>query len=328
MPHGLKRFDRNSLQMKPLSERENLIPLASFATLDQPIERLADSSFSEIARRMLRAREEKAAIILMMGAHLLRAGTSRYIIDLLRKGLFTHIGMNGAGAIHDFEMALIGATTESVAQYISEGQFGLWTETGRINEIVKQGVVQGLGYGEAVGKAISEGDFPHKEISILAAAYELRVPATIHVGVGYDITHEHPNCDGAAIGQASYDDFLIFAETVTHLEKGVLLNFGSAVMGPEVYLKALSMARNIAHQEGRRIADFTTAVFDIFPLDRDLSREPGKEDYRYYYRPLKTILVRTVRDGGTSFYVRGDHRRTLATLYSWLEELSCGNSKA
>ncbi len=323
MPHP--RFDRSALQIKPLAERENLIQLASFATLEQPIERLPDPSFNEIARRMLAAREEKAAIILMMGAHLLRAGTSRYIIDLLRKGLLTHIGMNGAGAIHDYEMALIGATTESVARYISDGQFGLWTETGRINEIVKQGVADGLGFGEAVGKAISEGEFPHKGISILAAAYEFRVPVTIHVGIGYDITHEHANCDGAAIGQASYDDFLIFAQTVTRLEKGVLLNFGSAVMGPEVYLKALSMARNVARQQGRRIANFTTAVFDIFPLDADLGHEPGKEDYRYYYRPLKTILVRTVRDGGTSFYVRGDHRRTMPTLYSWLEELNCGN---
>ena len=324
MPHA--RFDRSALQIKPLAERENLIPLADFATLDQPIERLPDASFSEIARRILRAREEKAARILMMGAHLLRAGNSRYIIDLIRRGLLTHVGMNGAGAIHDFEMALIGATTESVTQYISTGQFGLWRETGRINDIVKQGVAEGLGFGEAVGKAISEGDFPHKEISILAAAYELGIPATIHVGVGYDITHEHPNCDGAAIGQASYDDFLVFTQTVTCLEKGVLLNFGSAVMGPEVYLKALSMARNVARRQGRRIADFTTAVFDIFPLDANLGREPGKEDYRYYYRPLKTILIRTVRDGGTSFYVRGDHRRTLPTLYSWLKELSSGNS--
>jgi hypothetical protein len=324
MPY--KRFDRSRLVIKPLGEREHLIQLASFATLDQPIERLPDASFAEIARRMVKASEDKAAIILMMGAHLLRAGNSRYIIDLLRKGLLTHIAMNGAGVIHDYEMALVGATTESVSRYISEGQFGLWTETGGINEIVKHGVACGLGFGEAVGKAISEGEFPYKEVSILAVAYELRVPVTIHVGLGYDITHEHPNCDGAAIGQASYEDFLIFAESVTHLENGVLLNFGSAVMGPEVYLKALSMARNVARQEGRRIAHFTTAVFDIFPLDADLSHEPGKDDYRYYYRPLKTILVRTVRDGGTSLYVRGDHRRTLPTLYSHLEELTLGKA--
>ena len=320
------RFDRSRLNIRPLAERENLIELASFARLEHPIERLSDPSFPEIARRVLQARDDKAAVILMMGAHLLRAGNSRYIIDLLRRGLLTHIAMNGAGVIHDYEMALIGATTESVARYISEGQFGLWAETGRINEIVKDGVACGLGFGEAVGKSISEGPFPHKEISILAAAYELRIPVTIHVGLGYDIIHEHPNCDGAAVGQASYDDFLIFAQAVTGLERGVLLNFGSAVMGPEVYLKALSMARNVARQEGRGIAHFTTAVFDIFPLDADLSHEPGKDDYRYYYRPLKTILVRTVRDGGTSFYIRGDHRRTLPTLYSHLEELSRGKS--
>ncbi|MFB3902551.1 MAG: hypothetical protein ACE15E_03800 [Acidobacteriota bacterium] len=320
------RFDRATLQIKPLADRENLIELASFPTLDQPIKRLPDPSFSEIARRILRAREEKAVVVLMMGAHLLRAGASRYIIDLLHRGLLTHIAMNGAGAIHDYEMALIGATTESVAQYISEGQFGLWTETGRINEIVKQGVAVGLGFGEAVGKAIFENRFPHKDISILAAAHELHIPVTIHVGIGYDIIHEHPNCDGGAIGQASYDDFLIFTHAITQLEGGVLLNFGSAVMGPEVYLKALSMARNAARQQGRQIAHFTTAVFDIFPVDADPSSEPGKEDYRYYYRPLKTILIRTVRDGGTSFYIRGDHRRTMPTLYSWLKELSCGTA--
>jgi hypothetical protein len=115
---------------------------------------------------------------------------------------------------------------------------------------------------------------------------------------------------------------------VNHLEGGVLLNFGSSVMGPEVYLKALSMARNVARQQGRSIRQFTTAVFDIFPLEGDLTQEPPRDDFRYYYRPLKTILLRTVRDGGTSFYLRGDHRSTLPTLYSHLEELSVGQRKA
>lgn len=323
MPY--RRFDRSKLQLKPLGEREHLIRLADFATLDQPIDRLDHPAFPEIAKRILAARRQGAPVILMMGAHLLRAGTSRYIIDLMDQGLLTHIAMNGAGAIHDFEMALVGATTESVARYISEGQFGLWHETGGINRIVSEGVKTRLGFGEAVGKAIAEGPFPFREISILAAGHRLRLPVTIHVGIGYDITHEHPDCDGAAIGQASYDDFLIFAEAITRLENGVLLNFGSAVMGPEVYLKALSMARNVSQQQGRRIAHFTTAVFDLFPLDSELEREPGRDDFRYYYRPLKTILQRTVRDGGTSFYVRGDHRRTFPTLHSFLKELNRGH---
>ena len=157
--------------------------------------------------------------------------------------------------------------------------------------------------------------FPHTDISILAAGYRLRVPVTVHIGVGQDIIHEHPNCDGAALGEASYRDFLIFTQTVAQLQGGVMLNFGTAVMGPEVYLKALSMARNVAHQEGRQINQFTTAVFDLIDLGDDLGHEAPKTDARYYYRPFKTILVRTVQDGGESFYVKGDHRATLTTLY-------------
>jgi hypothetical protein len=322
------RFDRSRLELKPLSERRNLITLSDFPDLTQPIERLEDPRFREVASRMVRARENDASVVLMMGAHLLRAGASRYIIDLMKRGLLTHVAMNGAGAIHDYEMALIGATTESVADYISEGRFGLWRETGNLNEMLALGVKQGLGFGEAVGREISLGACPYKEISILAAGYNLRVPVTIHVGIGYDIIHEHPNCDGAAVGQASYEDFLIFAEGINRLERGVFLNFGSAVMGPEVYLKALSMARNIARQEGRSITDFTTAVFDLLPLGEDFHGEPERDDFRYYYRPLKTILVRTVRDGGTSFYFCGHHHQTFPTLYSYLKDASRGKPKA
>ena len=232
----------------------------------------------------------------------------------MERGFVDHLAMNGAGPIHDWEFALIGASTESVARYIQTGEFGLWEETGRMNDVIRDGARDGLGLGEAVGRAILDGPFPHKDVSVLAAAARLGVPATVHVGVGYDILHEHPNCDGAALGAASYHDFLVFAQTVTRLEGGVLLNFGSAVMGPEVYLKALAMARNVAHQEGRVIRNFTTAVFDLMPLDGDTRRQAPKTDPRYYYRPWKTILVRTVADGGESFYLQGDHRATVPHL--------------
>ena len=223
--------------------------------------------------------------------------------------------MNGAGPIHDWELALIGATTESVARYIQTGEFGLWQETGRMNDAIRAGAAAGLGLGEALGRAIIDGDFPHCDVSVLGAAVRLGVPLTVHVGVGYDIIHEHPNCDGAALGATSYRDFLIFAQTVTRLEGGVMLNYGSAVMGPEVYLKALSMARNVALQDGGVIKNFTTAVFDLVPLDGDTRQQAPKSDPRYYYRPWKTILVRTVADGGESFYVQGDHRETVPALY-------------
>jgi hypothetical protein len=149
---------------------------------------------------------------------------------------------------------------------------------------------------------------------VCAAAYRAGVPVTVHVGIGSDILHEHPNCDGAAIGAASYRDFLIFARAVERLEGGVMLAFGSAVMAPEVYLKALAMARNVARQERREIRRFTTAVFDIVPIQGDVRRELPKSDPGYYFRPHKTILVRTVADGGESYYFCGDHRATLPAL--------------
>jgi hypothetical protein len=233
----------------------------------------------------------------------------------MERGLISLIARNGAGPIHDWEFARVGASTESVARYVRTGEFGLWTETGAINDALAAGVADGLGFGEAVGRAIAEGDFPHKEVSVLAAAYRLGVPVTVHIGIGYDIIHEHPNADGAVLGRASYTDFLVFAEHLRRLEGGVVLNFGSAVMGPEVYLKALAMARNVASQRGEQIAKFTTAVFDLIPLDDDYHKQAPKSDPRYYYRPWKTILVRTVADGGESFYVQGDHRQTVPALW-------------
>ena len=148
----------------------------------------------------------------------------------------------------------------------------------------------------------------------------MQIPVTAHVAIGQDIIHEHPNCDPGALGASSYTDFLIFTESMTQLEGGVFLNFGTAVNGPEVYLKALSMARNAARQEGESIRNFATAVFDLVELGEDTKHEAAKDDPRYYFRPYKTILVRTVADGGESFYVKGDHRQTLPALYHLLVE--------
>ncbi|MFW6437934.1 MAG: hypothetical protein ACOCZ7_02875, partial [Armatimonadota bacterium] len=162
---------------------------------------------------------------------------------------------------------------------------------------------------------IETGMFPHSDISVLAAAYRLGVPATIHVSIGYDIAHEHPNCDGAAIGEASYTDFLIFAKSIENLEGGAYLTFGTQVMGPEVYLKALAMARNVAIQEGREVADFTTAVFDLKDLPGNYHEQPSQGDPNYYFRPWKTILVRTVADGGESFYFQAPHAESIPALW-------------
>jgi len=194
----------------------------------------------------------------------------------------------------------------------------MWRETGELNDIVAAGNAEGLGFGQAVGRAISQSRYPHKDISVFAAAWETGTPMTVHVGIGYDILHQHPNFDAAATGQTSYRDFLTLAGVIENLSGGVVLCFGTAVMGPEVYLKALSMARNVATAEGRSIRDFTSAVFDLVDLRGDLQTEAPKDTPEYYYRPFKTILVRTVRDGGESFYIRGDHLATIPALHRLL----------
>ena len=307
------QFDRSRLRLQPLAKRQHDLTLDILQPLDAPVE-FAHPSIPLIGQRLRDAQARGAARIFMMGAHVLRAGTQLHLIDLMERGLVSLIAMNGAGPIHDWEFALIGASTESVARYVSSGEFGLWEETGKMNDAITKGVKDGLGLGESIGRAIAEGLFPHKHASVLAAAYRLKVPVTVHIGIGYDIIHEHPNADGGVLGRASYTDFLVFAEHVRKLEGGIVLNFGSAVMGPEVYLKALAMARNVAHQTGERIAKFTTAAFDLIPLGDDYHTQAPKTDPRYYFRPWKTILVRTVADGGESFYVQGDHKETVPAV--------------
>lgn len=311
-------FDTSRLKLRPLAERVHDMSLDEILDLDSNSEPFEDEGLNAVAIKIREARKNNRPVILMMGAHVIKVGLSRFIIDLIERDLVTHVAGNGACAIHDYEMALVGATTESVANYIRTGEFGLWTETGRLNELADGAAEEGIGFGEAVGREIRDAKLPHADISIYAAALRRNVPATVHVSIGYDIVHEHPNCSGSAVGQASYTDFLVFTESVSHLEGGVLLNVGSAVMGPEVYLKALSMARNVASQEGRTISRFTTAVFDLIDLGTGLDAEAPKSDPRYYYRPFKTILVRTVRDGGESHYICGDHVQTIPALHRLL----------
>jgi hypothetical protein len=309
------QFDRSRLILRPLCERVHDMTLDDVLQLDDPVAPLDNPDLDAVAAAMRAARADGRPVIWMMGAHVIKQGLSRFVVDLLRRGVITHVAMNGACTIHDWELALIGATTESVANYIREGEFGLWHETGAVNEAAKAAAAEGIGLGEAIGRMIRQANPPHLEVSIVATAHELSVPATVHLGIGYDITHEHPNCDGAALGAASYADFLVFAEAIRSLEGGVFLNFGSAVMGPEVYLKALSMARNLARQDGQEIRRFLTANFDLHDLGQDCHKQAPKSHPMYYYRPWKTILVRTVADGGQSVYIQADHRQSIPNLW-------------
>lgn len=315
-------FDRSRLILRPLSEREHDLNRDVILNLDAPIPAYDNPRLTILADRIIAAKARGATVMLMIGAHVIRAGVNRFLIDLMKKGYISLIGTNGACAIHDMEFAMIGQTTESVAKYISEGQFGLWQETGRVNEAAIYAKENGYGLGESVGKMIFESplDFPYRDTSLFASGYRLGVPLTVHVGIGQDIVHEHPNFDGAAVGESSYRDFLTLAHFVENLEGGVMLNIGTAVMGPEVYLKALSMARNVAFQEGRVIQHFTTAVFDMVDLGDDPTAEAPKTNAIYYFRPYKTVLVRTVADGGESYYIRGDHRATLTHLHRLVME--------
>jgi hypothetical protein len=306
-------FDRSRLKLLPLGERTHDMDLGYLLPADAPSD-YVHPDLAAVASAIREAKAKGASRILMMGAHVIKMGASRVVIDLLERGAFTHVALNGACTIHDYELARIGASTESVARYIREGQFGLWQETGLLNDWIREAADAGLGLGENLGRHLAESDYPHADVSVLAAAYRLNIPATVHVGVGYDIIHEHPNCNGAALGEASYRDFLIFARTVENLEGGVMLDFGSAIMAPEVYLKALAMARNVARQQGREIRHFTTAVFDMLHIGGDIHKELPKTDPGYYFRPHKTILVRTVADGGMSYYFRVDHRASVAAL--------------
>jgi hypothetical protein len=309
-------FDRRQIELARLIERGHDLKAGDCNALSAPCARYAHPEFPELIEALVQARHRGRPVILMMGGHAIKLGLSRYLVDLIERGFVTHLATNGAGMIHDFELAGGGGTSEDVSKWIQRGQFGLWQETSRLNDVILQAANRGEGLGEAVGRVIEEDQFPFRHLSIAAAGWRMGVPVTSHVGIGSDIIHAHANCDGAALGSASYTDFLIFAHSVAQLEGGVFLNVGSAVTGPEVYLKALSMARNVARQRGRKITDFTTAVFDLVELPANFRQgPPGKNHPQYYYRPWKTILVRTVADGGQSYFFSGDLQTTLPSLW-------------
>jgi hypothetical protein len=311
-------FDRRELQLKGLTLRESALRHEQCKPLHAPDHLVSSASLSNLCHCISRQENRSSASLFFTGGHPIKLGLSRYLINLIERGFITHFATNGAGLIHDFELALAGETSEDVHRWIQAGQFGLWQETSRLNDIIREAAHREEGLGEAVGRTIEEECFPHHDLSIAAACWRQGIPCTCHVSIGSDIIHAMPNCDGAALGQTSYTDFLIFAQTVSQLEGGVFVNIGSAVTGPEVFLKALSMARNIAHQHDQRIEQFTTAVFDLIPLPENYrDGPPSKDDPLYYFRPWKTLLCRTVT-GGQSYYICGDHRQTIPTLWHHL----------
>ncbi len=309
----MQPIDLSLVKTYPLAERRNLVHLSDLLAPETSPPPFDSPELDTVVARIVSARRAGRPVIWMMGAHVVKSGLSRLLIRLMERGVITHVAGNGAVSIHDFELSLIGETSEDVAHSLEDGSFGMAEETGRLlNRAIRQGARDGLGYGEAVGRFIAEhGDlFPHRDIGILYNAYRLRIPATIHVTLGADIIHQHPAADFAAIGAASGLDFRRFAASVAQLEGGVFLNFGSAVTGPEVFLKALSIARNLGHT----VAHITTANFDLIPLG-DYRRPVTTDEPVYYYRPRKNIVNRPTSLGGEGYHITGDHRVTIPNLY-------------
>jgi len=249
---------------------------------------LAGNDFTEVVDRFVRAAASGKTIILAMGAHAIKVGLNPIILDLLNRRILTSIAMNGAGIIHDAEVAMVGCTSEDVAEQIGSGNFGMAEETGKLlNAAISEGAKQGLGIGRSVGAMLIRENFPYNRYSLLARAFELDIPVTVHVAIGTDIIHFHPNVDGASIGKASHLDFRIFARLVSTLEEGVFINLGSAVILPEVFLKALTLVRNLGYQA----RDFTTVNMDFIR----------------HYRPITNVVHRPTLDGGKGYNLVGHH---------------------
>lgn len=262
---------------------------------------LAASDLKAVAKAIIVARKMNRHVILGMGAHPIKVGLSPIIIDLMKRGIITALASNGACIVHDFELSLIGRTSEDVASEVSSGRFGMARETGReLNTAISSGVKKGLGIGKAVGEYIHDSKNSHKNMSIFSEAFSLKVPASVHVAVGTDIIHMHPEADGAMIGEGSLRDFRLLASVVSDLEGGVYINLGSAVILPEVFLKALTVARNL----GNKIDDFTTVNMDFIQ----------------HYRPRENVIRRPTMIKGRSYALTGHHEIMLPLLAAMVIE--------
>lgn len=257
---------------------------------------LAGNDIKQVVDKIIAARKKNKPVIFFMGAHVIKCGMNPVIIELLKRGVISLIGLNGAGIIHDFEIAMIGETSEDVEKNLTSGSFGMAEETGALlNEAINMGIDRGKGIGSAVGSAILKSKFRYKSLSICAAAEKLNVPVTVHVAVGTDIIHQHPSCDGAALGEGSLSDFHVLTDMVAGLGNGgVVVNLGSAVVLPEVFVKALNLARN----SGRGVKNFTCANFD-------------KIDH---YRPYQNIVKRPTVTGGLGVTIIGQHEIMIPLL--------------
>jgi len=301
------RADLTKIRTIPLNARKCKVAIKDFAKLtkkgssfksfyDSLPDILASQNFRVLVDKIVESYRKEKMVILMMGAHVIKCGLSPLIIDLMKRGVVKAVALNGAGVIHDTEIAMIGRTSEDVGEGILDGSFGMAKETASfINGAINDGFSDGIGIGEAVGSAIVKNRLPHRNLSILANGHELNIPVTAHVAIGTDIIHQHPSANGEAIGEGSLLDFRNFIYSISRLQGGVAVNLGSAVILPEVFLKAVTVARNL----GNKLDVFTTANFDMISQ----------------YRPYQNILSRPTSKGGKGYNITGHHEIMIPFLY-------------
>lgn len=254
-----------------------------------------------VVEAVVRAREKGRPVVLAIGGHVIKCGLQPVLKKLIDEGIITAVAMNGSAAIHDFEVSLIGATSEDVGAALHSGDFGFSEETGGgMNRALKSALPQGIGFGEAIGRSIIEEAHPFRDFSLLAACVQKGIPVTVHVALGTDIIHQHPEADGAVTGEMTFRDFRLLTAVVADLHGGVWLNIGSAVLLPEVFLKALSIAQNLGH----RVDDFTTANFDMIQ----------------HYRPQANVVKRPTSASGKGFTITGHHEINIPLLAAALLE--------
>jgi hypothetical protein len=279
-------------------------PLAVNATVSDFLASLPNQllghDFPELVNRLVAVRQADRPLVVGMGAHVIKVGLNPVLIDLMERSVITGLALNGAGIVHDTEIAMAGRTSEEVEQVLGTGAFGAARETGEVvNGAICRGAEKGIGIGQAVGEFLLEQEFPHNDMSLLASARRLGVPVTVHVAMGTDIVHIHPTADGAAIGKAGHHDFRLFCAMVADLEGGAYLNLGSAVLLPEVFLKAITVARNLGHT----VDHFVTANFDFIRQ----------------YRSTTNVVNRPTASGGKGYNITGHHEIMIPLLAAALK---------
>jgi len=306
MPDPTRPADLGRVTTYPLAQRSNKVRIDEFARpvnassslgdfLDGLPDILAVKTLRELAAAIVQAREADKPVVAALGAHVIKVGLAPVLIRMLEEKTISAIAMNGAGAIHDWEIAAIGATSEDVARVLHQGKFGMAEETGKaLNAAAAEAAKTGEGFGAALGRRIVEAKLPHRHASLLARAHDLSIPVTVNVAIGSDIVHQHPAADGAAIGAATFTDFRKLVTIVSTLSGGVWLNVGSAVQLPEVFLKALSIAENLGHE----VSGFATANLDMIR----------------HYRTDENVLRRPTLGKGVSFGLTGHHEINIPLL--------------